>query len=114
MGAAMAPAAADTIYQHLVDTGRTPEDYDRIITGDLGSIGQTILKDLLAGRGVDLQDRHDDCGILWDPGHPCRRFRLWLCGRHTGRLHSASDAPGYLEPGIVHPNRSPHVQSQLS
>lgn len=69
MGAAMAPAAADTIYQHLVDTGRTPEDYDRIITGDLGSIGQTILKDLLAGRGVDLQDRHDDCGILiYDSG----------------------------------------------
>lgn len=64
MGAAMAPAAADTIYQHLMDTGRTPEDYDQIITGDLGSVGQTILKDLLMNRGVDLQDRHDDCGIL--------------------------------------------------
>lgn len=64
MGAAMAPAAADTIYQHLKDTGRTPEDYDQIITGDLGSVGQTILKDLLMDRGIDLQDRHDDCGIL--------------------------------------------------
>lgn len=64
MGAAMAPAAADTIYQHLMDTGRTPEDYDQIITGDLGSVGQTILKDLLMNRGVDLQNRHDDCGIL--------------------------------------------------
>ncbi len=64
MGAAMAPAAADTIYQHLMDTSRTPEDYDQIITGDLGSVGQTILKDLLMNRGVDLQDRHDDCGIL--------------------------------------------------
>ncbi len=64
MGAAMAPAAADTIYQHLMDTGRTPKDYDQIITGDLGSVGQTILKDLLMDRGVDLQDRHDDCGIL--------------------------------------------------
>lgn len=64
MGAAMAPAAADTIYQHLMDTGRAPEDYDQIITGDLGSVGQTILKDLLMDRGIDLQDRHDDCGIL--------------------------------------------------
>ena len=64
MGAAMAPAAADTIYQHLMDTSRTPEDYDQIITGDLGSVGQTILKDLLIDRGVDLQERHDDCGIL--------------------------------------------------
>lgn len=60
----MAPAAADTIYQHLKDTGRTPKDYDQIITGDLGSVGQTILKDLLMDRGIDLKDRHDDCGIL--------------------------------------------------
>lgn len=64
MGAAMAPAAADTIYQHLADYGRTPEDYDRIITGDLGSIGQKILKDLMLEKGVDLKDIHDDCGIL--------------------------------------------------
>ena len=64
MGAAMAPAAADTIYQHLKDTGRTPKDYDQIITGDLGSVGQTILKDLLMDRGIDLKGRHDDCGIL--------------------------------------------------
>jgi len=64
MGAAMAPAAADTIYQHLMDYGRTPEDYDQIITGDLGSIGQTILKDLMLERGMDLDNVHDDCGIL--------------------------------------------------
>ncbi len=64
MGAAMAPAAADTIYQHLTDYGRTPEDYDRIITGDLGSIGQKILKDLMLEKGVDLKNIHDDCGIL--------------------------------------------------
>lgn len=55
MGAAMAPAAADTIYQHLKDTGRTPKDYDQIITGDLGSVGQTVLKDLLLERGIDLK-----------------------------------------------------------
>lgn len=64
MGAAMAPAAADTIYQHLMDYGRKVEDYDKIITGDLGSIGQTILKDLLLEKGIDLGDTHDDCGIL--------------------------------------------------
>lgn len=64
MGAAMAPAAADTIYQHLTDFGRKVEDYDKIITGDLGSIGQTILKDLLLEKGVDLGDTHDDCGML--------------------------------------------------
>jgi len=64
MGAAMAPAAADTIYQHLMDYGRTQEDYDQIITGDLGSIGQTILKDLMLERGMDLDNVHDDCGIL--------------------------------------------------
>ncbi|MBR5508624.1 MAG: stage V sporulation protein AD [Lachnospiraceae bacterium] len=64
MGAAMAPAAADTIYQHLTDFGRTVEDYDQIITGDLGSIGQKILKDLMLEKGVDLGNVHDDCGIL--------------------------------------------------
>lgn len=68
MGAAMAPAAADTICQHLNDFGRTVEDYDKIITGDLGSIGQTILKDLLLEKGIDLGDVHDDCGMLiYDP-----------------------------------------------
>jgi stage V sporulation protein AD len=68
MGAAMAPAAADTICQHLRDFGRTVEDYDRIITGDLGSIGQNILKDLLLEKEIDLGDRHEDCGMLiYDP-----------------------------------------------
>lgn len=64
MGAAMAPAAADTIYQHLTDFGRNVEDYDRIITGDLGSIGQTILKDLMRERDIELGDIHEDCGML--------------------------------------------------
>ncbi len=68
MGAAMAPAAADTVYQHLADFGRKVEDYDRIITGDLGSIGQTILKDLMRERGIELGDVHEDCGMLiYDP-----------------------------------------------
>ena len=68
MGAAMAPAAADTIYRHLMDFGRETKDYDRIITGDLGSIGQTILKDLLRERAIELDGIHEDCGMLiYDP-----------------------------------------------
>ena len=47
MGAGMAPAAADTIAVNLKDMGRSPEDYDRIITGDLGYVGQSILLDLM-------------------------------------------------------------------
>lgn len=68
MGAAMAPAAADTICRHLMDFGREAEEYDRIITGDLGSIGQTILKDLLRERAIELDGIHEDCGMLiYDP-----------------------------------------------
>lgn len=47
MGAVMAPAAAELIAQNLTDFKRKPEDYDRIITGDLGEVGQQILFDLL-------------------------------------------------------------------
>lgn len=63
MGACMAPAACDTIYQNLMDFGRQPQDYDRIITGDLGSIGQQILIDLLKKKGFDIGEQHMDCGI---------------------------------------------------
>ena len=63
MGACMAPAAADTIRQHLQDFGRRPEDYDKIITGDLGSVGQTALLDLLEREGIDIAGNHMDCGI---------------------------------------------------
>ena len=63
MGACMAPAAADTIYQNLMDFNRQPQDYDRIITGDLGSIGQRILVDLLKEKGFDIAEQHMDCGI---------------------------------------------------
>lgn len=64
MGACMAPAAADTILTHLKDFQQTPGDYDRIITGDLGSIGQTILFDLLAEKGYDITKNHMDCGLM--------------------------------------------------
>lgn len=59
----MAPAAADTIRQNLIDFGRQPSDYDRIITGDLGTVGQHILIDLLKKKGVDISQQHMDCGI---------------------------------------------------
>lgn len=63
MGAVMAPAAADTILQHLQDTGSSAEEYDRIITGDLGTVGQTILLELLRKNGVDISGIHMDCGM---------------------------------------------------
>lgn len=63
MGACMAPAAASTIKQHFIDFDSQPSDYDKIITGDLGAVGQTILIDLLREQGYDISDRHMDCGI---------------------------------------------------
>ena len=63
MGAAMAPAAADTIAAHFTDFGSKPQEYDRIITGDLGTVGQEILFDLLKKKGYDIENNHSDCGI---------------------------------------------------
>ena len=69
MGAAMAPAACDVIYNHLMDFERRPEDYDAIYTGDLGSVGQTILIDLMDKRGFDISNVHHDCGLeIYDAG----------------------------------------------
>ena len=64
MGAAMAPAAADTILNHLRDTGRKADDYDLILTGDLGALGSRIVKDLVWEKGVDMQKNHVDCGEI--------------------------------------------------
>lgn len=63
MGACMAPAACDTIYQNMMDFNRLPEDYDKIITGDLGTVGQRILCDLLEEKGFDISKQHMDCGM---------------------------------------------------
>lgn len=63
MGCCMAPAACDVIYQNMLDFGRQPSDYDKIITGDLGSIGQRALIDLLAEKGYDISGNHIDCGM---------------------------------------------------
>ena len=63
MGAAMAPAAADTVMRHFRDTDTLPEDYDAIITGDLGALGSRIFKDLLWEKGFDVAN-HVDCGEM--------------------------------------------------
>ncbi|MBB3108930.1 stage V sporulation protein AD [Paenibacillus phyllosphaerae] len=65
MGAAMAPAAVDTIQTHFNDTGREPKDYDLIVTGDLATVGHGIAKDLLVRDGVPMNDTvFTDCGLL--------------------------------------------------
>lgn len=64
MGAAMAPAAAETIKTYLQDTGTSPNDYDLILTGDLGLIGSSLLTDLLKRDKIDISANHNDCGKL--------------------------------------------------
>ena len=64
MGAAMAPAGADTLITHFNDTGLMPSDYDLIITGDLGAVGSRIVKDLMWEKGIDISKQHIDCGEL--------------------------------------------------
>lgn len=64
MGAAMAPAASDTILNHLRDTGRSADYYDLIITGDLGALGSRIVKDLTWEKGVEIEKNHVDCGEI--------------------------------------------------
>ena len=63
MGACMAPAAGNVIVQNLIDNGRKPEWYDKIITGDLGLVGKDILLDITRSKGYDIADRYMDCGI---------------------------------------------------
>lgn len=63
MGACMAPAAADTIEAYFKDTKDLPESFDKIITGDLGMVGQKILIDLLNEKGINISKQHTDCGI---------------------------------------------------
>ena len=64
MGAAMAPAALSTLCAHLEDTGRSPDYYDAIITGDLGHLGKDILIDLAKGKGLNIAPNYNDCGVL--------------------------------------------------
>ena len=64
MGAAMAPAFADTLIAHFEDTNRSPSYYDAIISGDLGYIGKEIVIDILKSKGYNIKSNYNDCGIL--------------------------------------------------
>ncbi len=64
MGAAMAPAAYDTLKTHFANTETQPGNYDLILTGDLGYVGSEILRDLFLQDGVTLGDRYNDCGLM--------------------------------------------------
>ncbi len=64
MGAAMAGAALDTLVRHFQDTGRSPNYYDAIFTGDLGHIGKDILIDLASSKGYNIKSNYNDCGVL--------------------------------------------------
>ena len=69
MGAAMAPAAADTLRRHFLDTGTRPGDYDQIITGDLGRVGSGLLLELMSQSGLPIPEgSYMDCGLtIFDP-----------------------------------------------
>ena len=64
MGPAMAPAAVDTLWNHLNDTGRTPDYYDMIYTGDLGKVGKQLVVDMMQQKGVDVSANYEDCGCM--------------------------------------------------
>ena len=65
MGAVMAPAAGDVIYNHLKDTKRNLDYYDLILTGDLGIYGKNILKDyMMTSYNIELKDNYNDCGTM--------------------------------------------------
>lgn len=127
MGAAMAPAAFDTIKQHLEDTGRDPDYYDLIVTGDLAKIGHRLVQVLGEKQGLDLSRNFTDCGLLiYDTsqdvhagGSGCAcsavvtagflleemqagRYQKIL-GLGTGALHSPiASQQGETVPGIAH------------
>ena len=95
MGAAMAPAAADTLLAHLRDPGRDDADYDLIVTGDLGSLGRELMLELLRREGRALPpERSVDCGMLiYDAsqdahagGSGCGCSASVLCGKLLGEL----------------------------
>ena len=95
MGAAMTPAAVETLKAHFQDTGRTPGYYDLIVTGDLGILGRELLLELMEREGYDLSANHTDCGILI--------FDAQAQDVHSGGSGcgcSASVLTGHLLPGM--------------
>ena len=96
MGAAMAPAAYETLRAHFSDTGHSPSYYDLIVTGDLGKLGKDILIDFFSVDGVDLSKNYEDCGLLL--------FDLEKQDVHAGGSGcgcSASVLTGYLLPEMI-------------
>lgn len=70
MGAVMAPACADTIYRHLVETKRDVKDYDLILSGDLGRYGKDILKEYMKTEyGINLKNYDDTASMIFDIEH---------------------------------------------
>ncbi len=97
MGAAMAPAAFATIKAHLQDFGRKPEDFDLIVTGDLGQVGKELLITLAQKEGFSLAGRLADCGcMVFDQqkqdvhagGSGCGCSAITLCSYLLGKLES--------------------------
>ena len=97
MGAAMAPAAYATIRAHFDDLGTSPDDYDLIVTGDLGELGKEVLIDLAGRDGLSLGGKLADCGcLIFDAdkqdvhagGSGCGCSAVTLCGYLLDRLNS--------------------------
>ena len=95
MGAAMAPAAWNTICQNFEDFGVDASYYDRIITGDLGAVGQKALLDFMKSSGYDITGKHMDCGLeIYDRGEQdvhsggsgCGCSAVTLCARILPKL----------------------------
>jgi len=95
MGAAMAPAAADTIIAHFKDTKRDISYYDLIITGDLGHVGRELASELMSKRGYVLGENYTDCGIkIFD------RTKQDTHAGGSGCACSAVTLAGYLYSGL--------------
>ncbi len=75
MGGAMAPAARETMLNHFRNTKTGPDDYDLILTGDLGKLGSEILIDLMEDEGITLGSNYGDCGQMY-----FKRSQQTLCG----------------------------------
>ena len=95
MGAAMAPAAYDTLSAFFRDTQTGSKDYDLILTGDLGELGHDIVRDFFRRDGIDLTDRYQDCGLLlYD------REKQDMHAGASGCGCSAAVLNGYVLPGL--------------
>lgn len=64
MGAAMSPAAAETLRRYFEDSGTNQDNYDLILTGDLGLVGSELLYKIMDTFGYDIRDKHNDCGLM--------------------------------------------------